>query len=110
MTGHYKSNVRDLLFNLLEWSQTREHLRTGVFGDFDPSTVRDVLAEVATLAEGPVAESFVAADREPPVFNPATGSITLPDALHRVVRHPHRGPGSLCTAAARGRGDGGRND
>lgn len=83
MSGHYKSNVRDLLFNLLEWSPIRDQFGTGAYEDFDAQTVRDILKEVAALAEGPVAESFVAADREPPVFDAVTNSITLPEALHK---------------------------
>jgi alkylation response protein AidB-like acyl-CoA dehydrogenase len=83
MSGHYKSNVRDLLFNLLEWSPVRDQFGTGAYEDFDPQTVRHIVNEVAALAEGPVAESFAAADREPPVFDAATNSITLPEALHK---------------------------
>jgi len=83
MGGHYKSNVRDLLFNLLEWSPVRDQFGAEPYEEFDARTVRDILSEVAALAEGPVAESFVAADREPPTFDAATNSIKLPEALHK---------------------------
>ncbi|CAJ1493123.1 acyl-CoA dehydrogenase [[Mycobacterium] kokjensenii] len=84
--GHYKSNVRDLEFNLFELFGLEECLAGGAFGDLDGETVRQMLAEAARLAEGPVAESFAEADRHPPVFDPATHSVTLPDAFKESVR------------------------
>ncbi len=47
----------------------------------DLSTASSVLAEVERLAVGPLAASFADADRHPPVFDPATGSVTLPESL-----------------------------
>ncbi|WP_136622932.1 acyl-CoA dehydrogenase, partial [Mycobacterium pseudokansasii] len=49
-------------------------------------TVRTILAEAARLAEGPVAETFAYADRNPPVFDPATHSISVPDELVKTVQ------------------------
>jgi alkylation response protein AidB-like acyl-CoA dehydrogenase len=48
--------------------------------------VRSVLAEVNRLAVGPLADSFAEADRNPPVFDPATGTVTMPDAFKRSYR------------------------
>jgi hypothetical protein len=45
-----------------------------------------VLAEIRRLAEGPLAESFADADRNPPVFDPATHSVTLPESFKKSVR------------------------
>ncbi|MEV0032250.1 acyl-CoA dehydrogenase [Nocardia sp. NPDC050793] len=84
--GHYKSNVRDLEFNLFEVFGLEEVLRTGAFGDLDGDTVRTMLTEAARLAEGPVADSFAETDRNPPVFDPQTHSVRLPDAFKRSVR------------------------
>ena len=70
--GHYKSNVRDLEFNLFEVLDLEKVLATGEFGDLDGDSVREMLDEVARLAEGPVAESFADADRHPPTFDPET--------------------------------------
>ncbi|WP_431955836.1 acyl-CoA dehydrogenase [Nocardia lijiangensis] len=84
--GHYKSNVRDLEFNLFEVLGLEEILRTGAFGDLDGETARTMLTEAARLAEGPVADSFAETDRNPPVFDPATHSVRLPDAFKRSVR------------------------
>ncbi len=81
--GHYKSNVRDIEFNLFEVFGTDKLLGTAPFEDLDEDTARGMLREVAKLAEGPLAESFADADRNPPVFDPDTNSVTLPDSLKK---------------------------
>ncbi|MDT7768027.1 MAG: hypothetical protein QOI30_1023, partial [Mycobacterium sp.] len=53
--GHYKSNVRDLEFNLFESLALDEVLADEAFGDLDGDSVRQMLSEAARLAEGPVA-------------------------------------------------------
>ena len=68
--GHYKSNVRDLEFNLFEVFDLEKALATGEFGDLDGESVREMLDEAARQAEGPLAESFADADRNPPTFDP----------------------------------------
>ena len=45
-----------------------------------------MLDEVARLAEGPVAESFADADRNPPVFDPHNHTITVPAELAKSVQ------------------------
>ena len=45
---------------------------TGAYADLDADTAREMLGEIARLAEGPVAESFADGDRNPPVFDPKT--------------------------------------
>jgi alkylation response protein AidB-like acyl-CoA dehydrogenase len=52
----------------------------------DAGTARGALEEVRRLAEGPLAESFADADRNPPVFDPATHSVTLPESFKRSYR------------------------
>src|SRR3954465_5685593 len=81
--GHFKSNVRDIEFNLVEVFGTDRALDKAPFDELDVETARGMIAEVAKLAEGPLAESFVDADRNPPVFDPATNSVTLPDSLKK---------------------------
>ncbi len=81
--GHYRSNLRDLRFNLFEVLGLGELLGTGRFAELDAETVEDMLAEVERLASGPVAESFIEADRNPPVYDPATCSVTMPEAFKR---------------------------
>ncbi len=84
--SHYKSNVRDIEFNLFELLGRQEVLGTGPFAEIDEETARDMLAEVNKLALGPVAESFTDGDRNPPVFDPATGTVTLPESFKRSYR------------------------
>jgi alkylation response protein AidB-like acyl-CoA dehydrogenase len=84
--SHYKSNLRDIEFNLFEVLGRQELLGTGPFADVDEETARDMLAEVNRLAIGPVAESFADADRNPPVFDPATGTVTMPESFRRSFR------------------------
>ncbi|GGU19524.1 acyl-CoA dehydrogenase [Lentzea flava] len=81
--GHYKSNVRDLEFNLFEVFNVQDHLGKGPFEQSDEDTARGVLAEMKTLAEGPLADSFADADRNPPKYDPTTFSATLPESLKK---------------------------
>ncbi|MFD9702627.1 acyl-CoA dehydrogenase [Lentzea sp. NPDC059081] len=84
--GHYKSNVRDLEFNLFEVFNVQDHLGKGPFEQSDEDTARGVLAEMKTLAEGPLADSFADADRNPPKYDPATFSATLPESLKKSYK------------------------
>jgi alkylation response protein AidB-like acyl-CoA dehydrogenase len=84
--GHYKSNVRDLEFNLFEVLDLEKALVTGDFGDLDGQSVREMLDEAARQAEGPLAESFAEADRNPPTFDPNTHEVTLPEPFKTSVR------------------------
>ncbi|MFB7876622.1 acyl-CoA dehydrogenase [Nocardia sp. NPDC056064] len=87
--GHYKANVRDIEFNLFEVLSLDKLLDTGAYGDLDSDTVRQILDEVRRLAEGPIAESFAAADRDPVVFRPETFDISVPEPLRKTVAAVH---------------------
>jgi alkylation response protein AidB-like acyl-CoA dehydrogenase len=84
--SHYKSNLRDIEFNLFEVLGRQELLGTGPFAEVDEETARDMLAEVDRLARGPVADSFVDSDRNPPAFDPATGDVTMPEPFKKSYR------------------------
>uniref|UniRef100_UPI0024548DBB acyl-CoA dehydrogenase family protein n=1 Tax=Nocardia wallacei TaxID=480035 RepID=UPI0024548DBB len=84
--GHYQSNIRDLEFNLFEVLGLDTILDSGAFGDLDTATLRDMLGEVRRLAEGPLGASFADADRNPPVFDPQTHSVTLPESFKSSYR------------------------
>ncbi|OBJ74183.1 acyl-CoA dehydrogenase [Mycobacterium sp. 1274756.6] len=84
--SHYKSNIRDQVFNLFEVLGVDKALGKGAYADLDVETARDMLTEMARLAEGPIAESFVEGDRNPPVFDPETHSVTLPESFKASVR------------------------
>ncbi len=81
--GHYKSNLRDLEFNLFEVLRRQDLLGTGPYPDVDEETARGILDEVNRLATGPIAESFADADRHPPVFDPQTGSVRMPEGFKK---------------------------
>ncbi|WP_242902656.1 acyl-CoA dehydrogenase [Actinomadura terrae] len=84
--GHYKSNLRDLEFNLFEVFRRQDLLGSGPYAELDEDTARSVLDEVNRLAEGPLAESFEDADRHPPVFDPAAGTVTLPESFKKSFK------------------------
>ncbi|CUU57248.1 hypothetical protein Ga0074812_11184 [Parafrankia irregularis] len=81
--GHYRSNLRDIEFNLFEVFGVDRALGTGPFAEMDRDTAHEVLAEMERVASGPIAESFADADRHPPVLDAATGEITLPESFRK---------------------------
>ncbi len=81
--GHYKSNVRDLEFNLFEVFGREDILGTGPYADLDREAVGDILRGVARLAENELADSLLDSDRNPPVYDPATCSVTMPESFRR---------------------------
>ncbi len=76
---HYKSNQRDLEFNLFEVFGAGERMGKGPYAEMDVDTARHVLDEVNRLASGVLSDSFVSSDRVPPVYDPATKSVTMPE-------------------------------
>ena len=79
--GHYKSNLRDIEFNLFEVLGRGDVLGTGPYEDVDVDTAREMLKEVARLAENELAESFEDSDRHPPVYDPTTQAVTMPESF-----------------------------
>jgi alkylation response protein AidB-like acyl-CoA dehydrogenase len=84
--GHYRSNVRDIEFNLFEVFGRDQVLGAGPYSDMDVDTARSVLSEVARLAENELADSFADADRNPPTFDPDSATVTLPDSFKKSYR------------------------
>jgi hypothetical protein len=83
---HYKSNLRDIFFNLFEVLEVQRHvLGQGAFANLDEETMRDSLAQVAKLCEGEIAASFVEGDRTPLKFDEKTGSVTLPPGVKKSI-------------------------
>jgi alkylation response protein AidB-like acyl-CoA dehydrogenase len=76
--SHYKSNLRDIEFNLFEVLRRDEVLGTGAFEDLDADAARSILHEVDRLARGELAASYQDADHHAPVFDPATGAADVP--------------------------------
>ncbi|GAA1592078.1 MULTISPECIES: acyl-CoA dehydrogenase [Kribbella] len=81
--SHYKSNLRDIEFNLLEVLGRGDVLGQGPYAEMDVDTAREVLAEVDRLAKHELAESFAEADRNPPVFDPEAHEVRMPEAFKK---------------------------
>ncbi|MBT2392485.1 acyl-CoA dehydrogenase [Streptomyces sp. ISL-1] len=81
--GHYKSNLRDIEFNLFEVLGRDKLYGTGPFAEMDVDTAKSILEEIARLAENELAESFADADRNPPVFDPATNTAPVPASFKK---------------------------
>ena len=81
--SHYKSNLRDIEFNLFEVLGRDEILGSGPYADVDTDTVRSILSEVERLATNELAASFADADRNPPVFDPATNTAPVPASFKK---------------------------
>jgi alkylation response protein AidB-like acyl-CoA dehydrogenase len=84
--SHYKSNLRDIEFNLFEVLRRQDLLGQAPYPELDEETVHGILDELERLATGPLAESFADADRNPPVFDPATHSVRIPESLRKSYR------------------------
>ena len=84
--SHYKSNVRDIEFNLFEVLGREEILGTGPYADLDRETVSAMLAEVDHIARTKLAASFSDTDGNLPVFDPETHSVTVPDGVKKSFR------------------------
>ena len=81
--SHYKSNLRDLEFNLFEVFGADRAFGQAPFDGIDADTARDVLAEVNRLAREDLAASYTDADRNPPRFDPATHTADLPESFKK---------------------------
>ncbi len=81
--NHYKPNLRDTLFNLFEFLNIgATSLGKKPFGDLDEATARQTLESYRQICVDQLAPSFSAGDHHPPVLDPKTGTITMPEALN----------------------------
>jgi alkylation response protein AidB-like acyl-CoA dehydrogenase len=78
---HYRSNLRDTLFNLFEFLEIQETtLGRGPFASADEETTREALRSLEEFARERLAPSFAEADRVPLALD-REGNVTLPKAL-----------------------------
>ncbi|GAA2792525.1 acyl-CoA dehydrogenase [Streptomyces showdoensis] len=84
--GHYKSNLRDIEFNLFEVLGRDKVYGTGPFEEMDVETAKSILDEIRRLAENELAESFADADRNPPVFDPETNTAPVPASFKKSYK------------------------
>ena len=81
--GHYRSNLRDVEFNLFELFRIQDLLGTEPYAQMDAATAHEVLREVERVASGPFADSFAEGDRTP--LQLRDGNVTLPDGIKRSL-------------------------
>jgi alkylation response protein AidB-like acyl-CoA dehydrogenase len=83
---HYKSNLRDIEFNLFELLQIQETtLGKGEFSSMDEATARETLRGVQRISEDELAASFVIGDREGLNFD-GEGNVTLPEIVKKSLQ------------------------
>ena len=92
MVHHYKSNLRDIFFNLFEANDIASTtLKSAKYEHLDEAMIRQTLEELAKLAETELAASYAASDRNPLLFDKETGDVTLPEALKTAMGHWYDG-------------------
>ncbi len=81
--SHYKSNLRDIHFNLFELLGRQDILGAGPFEEMDVDTAKEILAEVDRISREDLAASFEDGDRNPPVFDPKTNTAPVPESFKK---------------------------
>jgi hypothetical protein len=84
--SHYKHNLRDIEFTLFEVLDRGRLLGSGPYPEIDEETARQMLAQVAKLATDKLGPALLDSDRNPPVFDPATHTVTLPEDFKAAYR------------------------
>ncbi len=83
--SHYKSNLRDIEFNLFEVFGADSYFGTGPFEAVDGEQARMLLSELERFSRESVwADSFATADREPLELTPE-GDVHVPEELNRAL-------------------------
>jgi len=91
MENHYRSNLRDIYFNLFEvFDLNGKVLGRGPYGSLDEATVRQMLTEMDQLCANELAKSFAGGDRDPPQRD-AQGRVTLPEVMNKALRVYYEG-------------------
>ena len=82
---HYKSNLRDIFFNLFEVLDIgRTALGQGPFANMDSETARQALTGLDELVKEQWSSSFVDGDRIGATFD-GKGNVTLPPSFHKAL-------------------------
>jgi alkylation response protein AidB-like acyl-CoA dehydrogenase len=85
--AHYKSNLRDIFFNLFEVLEIqRSVLGHGKFENLDEATMRDSLTQIEKICTTEIASSFVEGDRTPLKFDDKTGDVTVPEGIKASIK------------------------
>jgi len=90
ITDHYKSNLRDIFFNLFEVLDIGStSLGKGPFTSMDTESAQDAIRGLETMAQEELATSFVDSDRIPLKLD-AEGNVTLPESLRKSLEAYYR--------------------
>lgn len=82
---HYRSNLRDIYFNLFEYLDIARHsLGKGPFAAMDEATARDTLLNLDKFVKNEVATSFVESDRVP--LELKDGDVKLPEGVKKSLK------------------------
>ncbi|MFO7299766.1 MAG: acyl-CoA dehydrogenase [Actinomycetes bacterium] len=81
--SHYKSNLRDIEFNVFEFLRVQDYLKEDLWPGVDSDTIRDVLSEIERLAREDYAASYVDQDRIP--LKLENGEIKLPESVKKSI-------------------------
>lgn len=81
--SHYKSNLRDIVFNLFEVNRIQEYLGKGEWSELDRTTVEDILSEIERIAIEDYAASYVDQDRIP--LELEDGEVRLPESVKKSI-------------------------
>ena len=87
--SHFKSNLRDIFFNVFEVNRVQDYLGESPFGGIDEATAGDILREVDRLSREEFAESFVEGDRNPPVHD--EDGVHLTEGIKKSLDAYHEG-------------------
>ena len=88
---HYKSNLRDIFFNLFEFLDVgNQTLGKAPFTSLDEQTARDTLKAFDAFARTELDSSFAEADREGLKFD-GKGNVTLPASLKKDMAAVYEG-------------------
>lgn len=82
--SHYKSNLRDIQFNLFEVNRVQDYLGSGAFADLDEDTVKDILTEIERIAREDYAASYEDQDRIP--LEIVDGEVEIPESVKASAR------------------------
>jgi hypothetical protein len=82
--GHYKSNLRDIEFNLFELNRVQDYAGSGPWAELDRATMGDILAEIERLAVEDYAASYQDQDRIS--LELVGGEVSLPESVKASAR------------------------
>ncbi|MBQ7805958.1 acyl-CoA dehydrogenase [Rhodococcus sp. (in: high G+C Gram-positive bacteria)] len=81
--SHYRSNLRDIKFDLFDLLDRGSVYGSGLFDEFGVDAAHTVLDEAERYATNKLASTFADGDREPVTFDAADNSVRLPSAYRQ---------------------------